>query len=83
MNSYLLHRLNPEHNERRYYRIEIGPCVGYPFAVHRIWGRIGKRRSGFLIQPVADEAEAQRLAARLVQQKLKRGYIIIDERRTP
>jgi predicted DNA-binding WGR domain protein len=73
----LLQRINPDRNERRYYRVEIGPCVGYPIAVHRVWGRLGRRRSGFLITPCADEAEALRLAETLITRKLKRGYKIV------
>lgn len=75
----LLYRLNPDRNEQRFYRIEIGPCIGYACAIHRTWGRIGRRRSGCLIVPCADEAEAQRLAERLIKSKVKRGYIIIQE----
>lgn len=75
--DYLLHKLDPTHNQRRYYRIHIGPCIGSDFAVFRTWGRLGRRRSGVLIQPCADQAEAERLAETLITRKLKRGYIIV------
>lgn len=71
----LLQRLNPDRNERRYYRVEVGPCIGSRYAVHRVWGRIGHRRSGFLITPCIGEAEAQRLAEKWIARKLKRGYL--------
>jgi predicted DNA-binding WGR domain protein len=74
----LLHRLNPEKNEARYYRVDVGPCVIADHAVHRVWGRIGRRRSGFMINPCTNEAEAQGLAGRLVAVKVKRGYTIIE-----
>ncbi|GIK36592.1 MAG: hypothetical protein BroJett011_04250 [Chloroflexota bacterium] len=74
---YLLQRINPELNQARYYRIEIGPCIGYACALHRTWGWLGRRRSGVLIQPCADRAEAERLAKKLLARKLKRGYKIV------
>jgi predicted DNA-binding WGR domain protein len=75
----LLHLVNPDLNQRRFYRIEIGPCIGYACAIHRTWGRIGRRRSGCLIVPCADQVEAQRLAERLIRSKVKRGYTIINQ----
>jgi predicted DNA-binding WGR domain protein len=74
----LLHLVNPDLNQRRFYRIENGPCIGYACAIHRTWGRIGRRRSGWMIVPCADQAEAQRLAERLIKRKLKRGYIMVE-----
>lgn len=75
---YLLHKINPDRNQARYYRIRVGPSVVGLYALHRAWGRLGRRRSGFLIQPCADEAEARRLAERLVQAKLRRGYVVVE-----
>lgn len=75
----LLHRINPEKNEARYYRVEVEPCINSLYAVHRIWGRIGHRRSGFLIMPCASAEEAERLAGRLAQRKVKRGYVPVEE----
>lgn len=75
----LLHRINPEKNEARYYRVEVGPCISSLYAIHRIWGRIGRRRSGFLIMPCASAEEAETLAGQLVQRKVKRGYVLVED----
>lgn len=74
----LLHRINPEKNEARYYRVEVGPCIHSLYAVHRVWGRIGRRRSGFLIMPCASAEEAKVLAEKLAKRKLKRGYMVVE-----
>jgi predicted DNA-binding WGR domain protein len=76
--NYLLQRINLDLNQARYYRVEIGPCVTSLYAVHRIWGRIGCRRSGARIMPCTDLAEAQRLAERWVQAKVRRGYVVVE-----
>lgn len=74
----LLHRVNPDRDEARYYSVMIGPTLVDPLAVVRTWGRIG----GFekqLITPVADAAAARRLAGRLIRRRLKRGYTIVQQ----
>lgn len=75
----LLHRINPEKNEARYYRITVGPCLAGPYAVIWVWGRIGRRRSGFLIRVCTSAVEAEALAARSVQRRLRRGYVEVKE----
>lgn len=75
---YLLHRHNPELNERRFYAVTIQPTLVDELAVVRTWGRIGGW-TRTLVTPVADQAEAQSLAETLIARKLKRGYIIIHK----
>ena len=73
----LLHRVNPEKDEARFYFVSIGPALFDPYAVIRVWGRIG----GFqrmLITPCQTPLEARKLATRLVQRRLKRGYRLIQ-----
>jgi predicted DNA-binding WGR domain protein len=72
----LLHRINWEKNEARYYLVMTGPSLFHEIAVIRFWGRIG----GFqrhLITPCGSVEDAQNLADRLVAKKLKRGYLIV------
>ncbi|HXV98623.1 MAG TPA: WGR domain-containing protein [Anaerolineae bacterium] len=76
----LLHRINPEKNEARYYRVEVRSCLASPYAVYRIWGRISRRRSGFVITPCISAAEAKALARQLVRRKIKRGYIPVKDK---
>jgi predicted DNA-binding WGR domain protein len=74
----LLHRINPEKNEARFYLVEVGPSLLDPWAVIRLWGRIGGQQKG-LVTPCQSDTEAEALARRLVRRKLKRGYIIVRE----
>lgn len=72
----LLHRINPARNEARFYLLATGPTLLDEHAVIRSWGRIGGHQR-WLISPCASHAEADRLASRLLKQKLKHGYKII------
>lgn len=74
----LLHRINPEKNEARFYLVEVGPSLLDPWAVIRLWGRIGGQQKG-LVTPCQSATEAEALAGRLVRRKLKRGYTIVRE----
>ena len=73
MPAILLHRIDPERNEKRFYWIQIGPSLLEPYVVLRIWGRIGGQQRG-RVTPCASAAEAGRVAARLVRHRLRRGY---------
>ncbi len=74
----LLHRVNPERNESRFYLVQVGPSLLDRYAVLRIWGRIGGHQH-HLVTPCASPEAAAQLADRLVQRRLKRGYQIVDQ----
>jgi predicted DNA-binding WGR domain protein len=73
----LLHRINPERNERRFYLVATGPTLLDTHAVQRTWGRIGGGQR-CMITPCADEVEAGQVAARIVKAKVKGGYKIMS-----
>ena len=73
----LLHRVNPEKNEARFYFVSFGPALFDPHAVIRVWGRIGGYQR-MLITPCQTPMEARKLAMKLVQRRLKRGYRLIQ-----
>ena len=75
--STLLHRIDPARNEARFYFVSIGPALFDPHAVIRIWGRIGGYQR-LLVTPCQTSTEARKLAKRLVQRRLKRGYKLIQ-----
>jgi predicted DNA-binding WGR domain protein len=75
----LLHRINPEKNEARFYLVEAGPSLVDPYAVIRLWGRIGGHQRG-MVTPCASAAEAEALTRRLVRRKIKRGYILVKDK---
>lgn len=75
---YLLHRIDPEKNERRFYLVTAGPGLLDPYAVVRFWGRIGGQQRQ-LLTPCDSAEQAQNLAERLVRRKLKRGYSLVGD----
>ncbi|MBE7473184.1 MAG: hypothetical protein DPW09_24830 [Anaerolineae bacterium] len=75
----LLHRVNPARNEARFYLVEAGPSLLDPFAVVRVWGRIGGAQQ-HKINPCASAAEAEQLAERLIRRKIKRGYQPVEDK---
>lgn len=75
-----LHRINPAKNEARFYLVEATPTLLDPYAVIRVWGRIGGAQR-HKINPCRSAAEAEELAERLVRRKIKRGYKVVIWRR--
>jgi predicted DNA-binding WGR domain protein len=66
-------RVRPEHNEWRYYRMEVWPDLFGRALLLRQWGRIGtegRRR----LDPHPDPGAAINALARLVHAKHRRGY---------
>jgi predicted DNA-binding WGR domain protein len=66
-------RVRPEHNEWRYYRMEVWPDLFGRALLVRQWGRIGtegRRR----LDPHPDPGAAINALARLLHAKRRRGY---------
>src|SRR5690242_1457912 len=66
-------RVRPEHNEWRFYRIEVWPDLFGHALLLRQWGRIGtegRRR----LDPHSDPGAAINALARLAGRKHRRGY---------
>lgn len=68
-----LSKINPEANQRRYYRLSIEPGFFGDWGLVREWGRIG--RSGRLRTDwYPTEADAKEACFELHMKKAKRGY---------
>jgi predicted DNA-binding WGR domain protein len=68
-----LTRIRPEHNERRFYHMEIWPDLFGRALLVRRWGRIGtegRRR----LDPHPDTGTALNALAALARRKRRRGY---------
>ncbi len=78
----LLHRINPEKNEARFYLVEAGSSLLDPYVVWRLWGRIGGHQRG-MITPCPSAEAAEVLTSRLVQRKIKHGYKPVGETNEP
>jgi predicted DNA-binding WGR domain protein len=77
MSLTLLHRINPDKNERRFYAIQAGASTVDSFAVLRIWGRIGGAQRA-MATACASAEEAEKLAARLVRIRIRHGYSVVE-----
>ena len=73
----LLHRINVQKNEARFYLVSVGPSLLDAYAVMRVWGRIGGHQRS-MVSPCASMEEAQTLADRLVRRRIKRGYWVVS-----
>ncbi len=73
----LLHRINVQKNEARFYLVSVGPSLLDSHAVMRTWGRIGGHQRS-MVSPCASAEEAQTLADRLVRRRVRRGYWVVS-----
>jgi predicted DNA-binding WGR domain protein len=69
MSCQLLHRLDPDLNMARFYRVEVLPDLFGQIILERGWGRIGGRGQSLV------QAEAAALG--LLQSKTRRGYRVV------
>ena len=73
MSCQLLHRVDPDLNMARFYRVEVLPDLFGEIIVERRWGRIGSRgQCRAASYPSTSLAEAA--ASRLIGTKERRGY---------
>ena len=70
MTAVVLHRIDPSHNARRYYRLDVQPDLFGGWVLVREWGRIGTWGQGRETpSPTFDEV----YAALQRQQRAKKG----------
>ena len=73
MSCQLLHRIDPDLNMARFYRVEMLPDLFGAIIVERRWGRIGGRGQSLTASfPSTSSAEAA--AFDLIRAKKRRGY---------
>ncbi|MFZ6028543.1 MAG: WGR domain-containing protein [Chloroflexota bacterium] len=70
----VLKRLDPTENVNRWYLVSIQPTLFHPCAVIVAWGRCDNDFQRWRAIPVEDQAQAERLAERIVSRKIRRGY---------
>lgn len=74
MSCQLLHRIDPDLNMARFYRIEVTPDLFGQIIVERRWGRIGSRGQHRMAS-YATTFSAEAAVCALVRAKERRGYI--------
>jgi predicted DNA-binding WGR domain protein len=77
MSTTLLHRVNQERNEARFYLVIVGASLLDEHAVMRVWGRIGGYQRA-MVTPCASAEEAEKLAGRLIRKRMRHGYSIVE-----
>jgi predicted DNA-binding WGR domain protein len=73
MSCQLLHRVDPDQNMARFYRVEVLPDLFGEIVVERRWGRIGGRGQ-FRATSYATTSLAEAAASDLIRVKERRGY---------
>jgi predicted DNA-binding WGR domain protein len=75
----IMKRIEPEENMDRWYLVAVQATLFDPVAVITAWGSRETTYQQMRIFPTGSEEEALDLAARIVGQKLRLGYILIHE----
>jgi len=75
MSCQLLHRVDPDLNMARFYRVEVLPDLFGEVIVERRWGRIGGRGQSRTAS-YRSTSSAEAAACELVRVKVRRGYRI-------
>lgn len=73
MSCQVLHRIDPDLNMARFYRVEIMPDLFGQVTVERRWGRIGGRGQ-CRVASYPSICSAEKAASVLVRAKERRGY---------
>ena len=73
----VLIRLDPAKNVNRWYAVGVQATLFFPHAVLCGWGRRGSAFTRWRIIPAESRAQADRLAAKIVAAKKKKGYQIL------
>ena len=80
MRFVYLTKHHTEQNQHRYYSIRVSQTLFGEWAVIRRWGRVGHKGGTVREQWYDDETKARDVMLKVVEQKIKRGYIRSDER---
>ena len=70
----LLSRVDPAENLNRWYLVSVQATLFYPCAVVIAWGRRDNDFQQWRVIPVESRAQADKVAAKIVDRKIKRGY---------
>ena len=73
MSCQLLHRVDPDLNMARFYRVEVLPDLFGEIVVERRWGRIGGREQSQSAS-YRSTSLAEAAASGLIRSKERRGY---------
>lgn len=72
---YSLVKIDPAHNQRRFYALSVNPTLFGAWSVSREWGRLGHRGGRIKVDEHDDRRAAQAALEKLKLQKERRGYV--------
>jgi predicted DNA-binding WGR domain protein len=72
----LLSHVEPTENQNRWYLVSVQATLFHPCAVIIAWGRRDNDFQQWRVIPVESRAQADQVAAKIVERKIKRGYQI-------
>ncbi len=75
---WTLHRLDETINAKRWYVVTVQPTLFDDHAVICLWGRLGTDGERCRIIPATSRAEAEMRARKIVKQKVKKGYVALN-----
>ena len=70
----LLSHVDPTVNQNRWYMVSVQATLFYPCSVVIAWGRRDNDFQQWRVIPVESKDQADQVAAKIVERKLKRGY---------
>jgi predicted DNA-binding WGR domain protein len=68
---------------RRYYRVFIQRNLFGQWELLRVWGGVGSRRGGHVVQPVATREDALLLLQQVQRKRAQHGYVLTPDARVP
>lgn len=74
----LLHKVRPNANCRRFYRVAVEATLFDEVCLTRTWGRIGGKARQLAPVPFVNSQAAEKAASKIIREKLKRGYEVKD-----
>jgi predicted DNA-binding WGR domain protein len=72
----LLNNIVPAENRNRWYMISVQATLFQPCAVIVAWGRRDNDFQQWRVIPMTSKAQADQLANKIIERKLKRGYTV-------
>ena len=70
----LLSHVEPTENQNRWYLVSVQATLFHPCSVVIAWGRRDNDFQQWRVIPVESRAQADQVAAKIVESKIKRGY---------
>ena len=75
----LLSHVDPAENMMRWYMVSVQATLFHPCAVVIAWGRRDNDFQQWRMIPVESRAQADQVAAKIVDRKIRRGYLVSSD----